>query len=89
MAVGKKVDLSLVLPDAMYDEMSSLLGQIDEVLSRWAASAPVEKRNRLNEKRGGDIITVSKGTQQTAPHHTPLTPPPSLPPYSLPSRQKT
>ena len=65
VAVGKKVDLSLVLPDAMYDEMSSLLGQIDEVLSRWAASAPVEKRNRLNEKRGGDIITVSKGTQHT------------------------
>ena len=53
---GKSIDMSLVLPEFLLDEMVTLLRQMDELLARYLASAPVEKRNRLNAERGSDVV---------------------------------
>jgi hypothetical protein len=55
LARNREIDPSLVLPDAIHQEMNNLLKQIDEVLARWQASSPIEKRNRAAAERGEGI----------------------------------
>ena len=43
-----------LLSDAVLDDMRALLRQIDELLTRWANAAPVERRGKM---RGADTFS--------------------------------